>query len=486
MLQVIDVSKIYGSKILLDKVSFSISGRQRIGLIGPNGVGKSTLFKIILGEESADSGQVICSGKIGFLSQTLLFSSSDTIESYLSSFVSEEWEVYRIPEVLHVVGLDISLDSKVSNLSGGQKTRLGIARLLMEEADVLLLDEPTNNLDREGLAWLEQFVRKFSGAVMVISHDRKFLDNVINKIFELDPYVHQLSLYDGGYTAYVAEKEKRYVLQEAVYMDYEDRRKELEEWISLMRQKLSNHADPKGGKRLRAMVTRYDREISQNKVDKPRENTTIGVGGLGSESHKKKIVYYLEDLHFKDLFHIDKLSLRGGDRIQLEGANGVGKSTFIRILLSEIADYTGTVEKGEGIRVGYFAQEHEMLQFNNTVIAELLRHTNIGNEGRARSVLGKFLFSGVQVYNTVGSLSQGERVKLIAAILTNQDNQFLLLDEPTNHLDLPSREVLEQALYDFSGGFLVVSHDRYFLEQVGINRELCLENHRIIEKRYVE
>lgn len=486
MLQVIGVSKIYGSKTVLENVSFSVSGRQRVGLIGPNGAGKSTLFKIILGEEQADSGQVLCSGKIGFLPQTLSFRDTDTIESYLASFVTEEWEVYRIPEVLHVVGLDVALDSHVSSLSGGQKTRLGIARLLMEEADILLLDEPTNNLDRDGLKWLEQFVRKFSGAVLVISHDRKFLDNVIQKIFELDPYTHQLSLYDGGYTAYVEEKAKRYSLQLAAYQDYEDRRKEMEEWIALMRQKLSNHADPKGGKRLRAMVTRYERDVSQNKVDKPRENATIGLNGLGSESHKKKIVYYLEDVGFKDLFHIEKLSLRGGDRIQLEGANGVGKSTLIRILRGEITSYTGTCEKGEGVGVGYFAQEHEMLDFNNTLIKELLRHTTIGNEGRARSVLGKFLFSGVQVYNTVGSLSQGERVKLVAAILTNQENQFLLLDEPTNHLDLPSREVLEQALYDFEGGFLVVSHDRYFLEQIGINRELCVENHRIVEKKFVD
>ncbi len=482
MIQAKNIYKSFGPKIIAQNVTFSINKGQRIGLIGPNGAGKSTLLKILLGSEPLDKGEVIRSGRIGFLPQSLSFSEEDTVADYLRPAIQEEWQEYLMPWALAEVTLETEPGARIANLSGGQKTKLGIARLLIEQSEVIFLDEPTNNLDFVALQWLEKFLAKFSGSILVISHDRTFLDNTVNKIFELDTFTHLINEYAGNYTDYVKERLNRRAKQLAAHADFDERRRELEEWISLEKQKQTQHPDPKGGRRLNAMKTKYERFMENDKVDKPQDLQKIRLTNLAEETHGKKAIFYLENVTVPNLFNIAKLTVQGGDRIHLEGANGTGKTTLIKLLMGQIKNYAGIVETGESVKVGYFSQEHEMLNFQNTVMQEMLSQTNVGSETKARQIVGKFAVRGASVFNPVASLSQGERVKLILAILTNQGNNFLILDEPTNHLDLESREILEQALADFLGGFLVVSHDRYFINQIGINRQLLIKNHHIVDR----
>jgi ATP-binding cassette subfamily F protein 3 len=473
MIQAKNLYKSYGAKIIAENISLNISPGQRIGLIGPNGTGKSTLFKMLLGMEDPDKGEIVRSGTVGLLPQSISFTETDSIYDYLKDAIKEEWEEYRIPAALADVGMDaVDPTILIKTLSGGQKTRLGIARLLLEDCDTLFLDEPTNNLDLRGLVWLEKFILRFKGSVVVISHDRTFLDAIVTKIFELDPFSHAINEYTGNYSDYMTERLHRRELQLAAYADFDEKRSEMEEWIALEKQKQSNHADPKGGKRLNAMKTKYEKFVENESQEKPKDFQKIRIGSLGEETHRKKVIFYIEDFS-SSLFSIAKLAIHGGDRIHLKGHNGGGKSTLIKILLDHAA---------EGVKVGYFAQEHEILDFNNTVMGEMLKKTTVGSESRARQVVGKFAIRGASVFNSVSGLSQGERVKLILAILTNQGNNFLVLDEPTNHLDLESREILEAALADFDGGFIVVSHDRYFLKQIGINRELEIHTREIVDR----
>lgn len=484
MIHVQGLKKTYGEKVVLDDVNFVISENQKIGLIGPNGTGKTTIFKILLDLEEPDSGSVSKTGEyIGYLPQVISYKNEDTIFSYLKSVLKEDWEEYKIDMTLATVGLEIiDRHMKMDKLSGGQKTKIALAKLLIDEPTMLLMDEPTNNLDLESMVWLERFVKNFKGNVLVISHDRAFLDNTVKKIFELDPHTHTLNEYHGGYSDFVIEKAQRYEKAMDEFKRHEEKRKKMEAWIAEKKQQLAVHANPKVGRQLQAMKTRYQREVVEVAVEKPKDYKKISISGFGEESYKKRIIYYIEDLKHP-VISVHKLSITGGNRIHLQGKNGSGKTTFIKILLNEYKPTEGQITKGTGINIGYFAQEHESLNPKKSVIEEFMQQTNIGDEQRSRKILGKFLFQGSQVFTKIASLSQGEKVKLMMAILTHNNNQFLILDEPTNHLDIESREILESALKEYEGGFIVISHDRFFIHQININKVLKAENGKLFEDK---
>jgi len=482
MIQAQKISKTYGDKTILDEVSFSISNGDKIGMIGPNGTGKTTLLKILLGIEQPDRGIIVkVHEKIGYLSQFIQNKDNETIQSYLQTSLVQYWEKYKIDSVLYEVDLNCNKDTLVMNLSGGQKTKLGIAKLLLSEPTALLLDEPTNNLDIESIRWLEIFIKQFNGSILLISHDRTFLDNVVSEIFELDPFKHIINSYHGGYSDFVKEKCLRFDKQMKKFSNYEEKKKNMEDWIAKKKVQLSVYRNPKIGRQLQAMKTRFKKEILNKSVEKPTQYKKIKIGDLGQETYKKHVIYDIKDLGYGKLFKCLRLIITGGDRIHLLGKNGIGKTTFIKILTGEIKEFSGSVTIGENIKVGYFAQETEHLDNKKNVLNEFMTATKIWDEQKVRKILGRFLFIGNQVFTKVESLSQGEKVKLFIAELIHQNNQFLIFDEPTNHLDIESREILEDALNEYEGGFMIVSHDRYFLCRLDINRKIFIENEKIKE-----
>jgi ATP-binding cassette, subfamily F, member 3 len=525
VLRVSNVSKSFGDNLIFENVSFVLNGGDRVGLIGPNGCGKTTLLKIILGEVAPDDGSARLSptgARAGYLAQALVYALGETVGQVLQSAVAglseaeaalddvagrmatahgpalerlmaeydralEQFERLggyslqaRADAVLGGLALsDLNQDTPVEILSGGQKTRLGLARLLLSHPDLLLLDEPTNHLDIDALEWLEGFLRAFPGAVLIVSHDRALLDRTATRILELDPLTRTLAEYVGNYSDYIEAKEREREKQWAAY-------KEQQEFIAHLQ---STIADRKGyarsielgtidfapraiakGIARRAVVQqrRMERLLeSEEHVDKPRRSWQMNLEFAASQSSGRDVLL-LEgvSMGFDDrlLFAGVNLSLRAGERVALVGPNGSGKTTLARLIRGEIQPLAGRVRLGASVKLGYYAQEQEVLDPESTPY-DLVRQVAAMGETEARTFLHQFLFAGDEAFARVGSLSFGERARLALARLVGQGCNFLLLDEPINHLDIPSRSRFEQALAAFDGTALAIVHDRYFIER---------------------
>ncbi len=501
MILVNDLGKEYFGEPLFEKVSFSVGRGDKIGLVGPNGAGKTTILKIILGQTEPDEGSIkIENEKIGYLPQELPFQPQDTVESFLG-FTDK----IKIRSALSKVSFNTTIsfnvngeekqiratekldgNLKVSALSGGQKTKLALAKILLQRPTILILDEPTNHLDFRGLEWLEKFISDFKGGVLIVSHDRRFLDNTTNKILELDEVNRKFSTYAGNYTDYAIAKEKQVSKWEYEYERQEKHRKKLELWLALKRQEASMGGDKKKGKQIRAMKKRIEREVIARKIEKPKTDKAMKSMEFLGETASPKLVLRLKNIfkrfNNKEVLKGVDFEIRGKDHILLRGENGSGKTTIVKIATGSIKPDSGEVKVGENINWGYFAQEHEVLNPQNNVEEEFLATPRLKKLDRdPRKILGAFLFSGSDVFKKVSSLSLGEHVRLIFAKLTNQKNELLILDEPTNHLDIFSREVIEDSLMDFEGAILMISHDRYFLDKIKLNRILELENGKTAE-----
>lgn len=525
MLQVSNIHKSFVGEPLLDAVSFTLNRGDRFGLVGPNGCGKTTLLRIIAGQLPADQGAVrLGPGPVraGYLAQALEYPPAAAVDDVLQQAVAEltaserrldelatamgqatgeaqatllaeygrtldEFEQRggygisaRIDAVLSGLGLGgLERRTPVAILSGGQKTRLGLACLLLTQPDLLLLDEPTNHLDIEALEWLEQFLRHYPGAALIISHDRAFLDNVVDTILEIDPLTHKLRAFPGNYTAYLESKVREREKQWAAYKDQQEFIQRLESTIS---QKERYARDIEHGtidfavrkvamgiaRRMVVQRKRLERLLaSEERIDKPPLTWQMKLDfGPAPESGREVVV--LEDvaMGFGDveLFHDVNLTLRAGDRIALVGANGSGKTTLARLITGELTPTRGRVRLGSHVRLGYFAQQQESLDPASTPLATI-RAVALMDETAARSFLHYFLFAGDSVFTPVHLLSYGERARLALARLVALGCNFLLLDEPINHLDIPSRSRFEQALAAFGGAVLAIVHDRYFIEE---------------------
>lgn len=504
-----DISKYYGIDLILKDISFTISAGEKVGLIGKNGAGKTTLFNILAGELSYDSGHIFY-GKdisVGYLKQHHALESEMTLFDYcyqvfdeitalelkireleheiaavsmehkeiptgLSEAYQEATERFesqngyavrsQVQGVLKGLGFsDNEFNRRVNSLSGGQKSRLNIARLLLTKPDVLFLDEPTNHLDINAIIWLEGYLKNYAGTIILVTHDRYFLDQVVTKIIEIEN--HGVLEYTGSYSQFMTFKRQRI---ESMEREYEKQQKEIDRQEEIIR-RFKGHGTEKLAKRARS------REKALEKVDimdKPVVDTRRAKIKFTS---KQKSGY--EVLHVNNLSksfdetpifeHVD-ISVYTDDIIGLIGPNGVGKSTIFKILTEQLPATTGTIKLGHNVILGYYDQDQSNLTASNTLFDEISDEVPLFNNTEIRTLLGSFLFNGEDVFKEVSSLSGGEKGRLSLLKLMLSKANFLLLDEPTNHLDIPSKEALEEAIEAFEGTILLVSHDRYFLNKV--------------------
>ena len=502
-------------KNLLDGLSFEVQAGERVGLLGKNGAGKTTVFRILTGDIDYDEGTVeIASGKkIGLISQIPRYPAGYTVEQVLRCAFGELDGIRRRMETLegqmeenptdqvlreydrlstrYQVGggydMDVNVD-KICNglgipremraqdfsmLSGGEKTRANLARLLLEETDILLLDEPTNHLDMKSVEWLEEYLRKFKGTVLTISHDRYFLDQVVTRIVELRG--GQAEYYSGNYSFYVEEKEARFQLQRKQYEQEQAKVQQLSYTMERMKGWGINNRTLY--RRAMSIQSRIDRI---QKTQRPTREKTMHAGFGQREFHGDEVLVLKElSMGFgeRTLFSEVNLLVQGGEHIALLGDNGTGKSTFLKLLLREEKPTGGKIKFGPSVKLAYLPQIIHFAHPERSVLDTMLYEKNYSTQ-TARNRLGAFLFSGEDVFKPVSALSGGEQSRLRLCMLMDEEINLLILDEPTNHLDIASREWIENAVAEFPGTLLFVSHDRYFIDQFA-DRIWELENGHI-------
>ena len=504
ILQANKIERSFAGEVLFDNISLQVDERDRIALVGKNGAGKSTLLKILVGEEEQTSGEINKKRdlSLSYLAQDSRFESSNTIyDEMLHVFddlrktektlrqmelemgektgadldklmqdydsLSEEFRqaggfTYEadIRAILNGFKFDESMwQMKIEELSGGQNTRLALAKMLLEKPNLLVLDEPTNHLDIETIAWLENYLVNYSGALLIVSHDRYFLDKVAT--ITLDLTKHSLDRYVGNYSSFVEQKEQK-LLTEA--KNYEKQQKEIAALEDFVNRNLVRASTTKRAQSRRKQLEKMER------LDKPEAGTKSAHMTFHSDKASGNVVLTVEEaaVGYDDqiLSEPINLDIRKMNAVAIVGPNGIGKSTLIKSIVGQIPFIKGEARFGANVEVGYYDQTQSKLTPHNSVLDELWNDFKLTPEVEIRNRLGAFLFSGDDVKKTVGMLSGGERARLLLAKLSMENNNFLILDEPTNHLDIDSKEVLENALIDFDGTLLFVSHDRYFINRV--------------------
>ena len=504
ILQANKIERSFAGEVLFDNISLQVDERDRIALVGKNGAGKSTLLKILVGEEEPTSGEINKKRdlSLSYLAQDSRFESSNTIydemlhvfddlrktektlrqmelemgektgadlEKLMQDYdrLSEEFRqaggfTYEadIRAILNGFKFDESMwQMKIEELSGGQNTRLALAKMLLEKPNLLVLDEPTNHLDIETIAWLENYLVNYSGALLIVSHDRYFLDKVAT--ITLDLTKHSLDRYVGNYSSFVEQKEQK-LLTEA--KNYEKQQKEIAALEDFVNRNLVRASTTKRAQSRRKQLEKMER------LDKPEAGTKSAHMTFHSDKTSGNVVLTVEEaaVGYDDqiLSEPINLDIRKMNAVAIVGPNGIGKSTLIKSIVGQIPFIKGEARFGANVEVGYYDQTQSKLTPHNSVLDELWNDFKLTPEVEIRNRLGAFLFSGDDVKKTVGMLSGGERARLLLAKLSMENNNFLILDEPTNHLDIDSKEVLENALIDFDGTLLFVSHDRYFINRV--------------------
>ncbi|MDE1889347.1 MAG: ABC-F family ATP-binding cassette domain-containing protein [Planctomycetota bacterium] len=505
MIRLNNVGLSFGANIILDNVSLHIRTNDRIGLIGPNGAGKSTLFKLICKCVEPSAGNLICAkdANIGYLpqegfvfkKQTVFEEASSAFEDVLSlkrqidkihtqmedaSIQGEDYQLLldhyaHLQHQLEVVNAskvdaetgkvlkgmgfkESDFEKGINTLSGGWQMRVALSRLLLQEPNLLLLDEPTNHLDIDSILWLEEYLRGFKGGLIIISHDRAFLDRNISKVWELEKgKIHE---FYGNYSLYEIEKEKRMELQTARYVNQQKRIKEVERFIERFRAKNTKASQVQS--RIRMLEKMEKEELPDNTIEQikfrfpPSKQSGVTVLAVNDVSHE-----YDGRIIFQDIC----LSIERGEKVALVGQNGSGKSTLSRIIAGVEQPHSGAIKMGHNVLFDYFAQEHaEKLNNKNTILEEVESVAPFSMIPHVRHILGAFLFSGDDVFKSVNVLSGGEKSRLSLAKMLLKPTNFLILDEPTNHIDITTKKILKSALLDYKGSLLIVSHDRDFLD----------------------
>lgn len=495
MLQVQHLHKSYGVATVLDGVSFVLNDGEHLGLIGPNGSGKSTLLRCLAGVEQPDHGSIVLSPRgvrVGYLPQAFGVAESRSI-AHVTTADAEAWRAEMVLDGLGLGSLDPA--TPVQLLSGGQKTRLGLATLLLADADILLLDEPTNHLDVAALEWLEGFLNRTEQTILIVSHDRDFLDATVSRILYLDPELRTVRGYVGGYSDFAAARTHERELQEETWRRQEEYVQRVRSDVGRLKSQarsieVSTTPRQPGvrrhARRKAAVAKSRERKLerylaSDERVERPRPRWPINLD-FGAPPPGGRVMLRMEDVAFAypgqtPLFEGASLEVRYGQRLGVVGPNGSGKTSLLRVISGELQPTSGSVQLGAGVKLGVMAQEQETLDPRLTVLETVLRERPM-SEQDARSFLPYFLFYGESVFKPVGACSLGERSRLQLARLVLQGCNLLLLDEPINYLDVDSREHFQGALDAFEGTVLVVAHDRAFLRQFA-RRLLEVRNGRV-------
>lgn len=519
-----NLNKSFGIDTVLENISFTVNEGDKVGIIGVNGTGKTTLFKVLSGIYGYDSGDIYL-GKgveIGYLEQNTNFQSEKTIyeevlevfsdlidmENYIRDLeikiaeegsnpnsknldklmneYSQKLELFselngygyksEVKGILKGLGFsDDDIQTPISILSGGEKTRVLLSKLLLKNPSLLLLDEPTNHLDSDAIEWLEVFLKQYKGTVIIISHDRYFLDQVVNRVFEI--HNKKLKTYNGNYSKFIELSKTEKELEVKKYEDQQKEIKKQEESI----ERLKAYGREKHLKRARSKEKMLDKVDALDKPDVFRKKASIAFNPSTSSGNDVLQVDnlsmgYGERVLFKDI----DFNIYRGEKVALIGSNGIGKSTLFKIIMDEIVPLTGTTKLGTNVHVDYFHQEQKTLNLENTIIDEIWNDHPTLNQTTLRNMLGSFLFEDEEVFKKISTLSGGERARVAILKLILSNANFLLLDEPTNHLDIDSKEVLEEALLNYTGTLFTISHDRYFLNTV-VDKILVLDSDGITE-----
>ncbi|MEI2366094.1 ribosomal protection-like ABC-F family protein [Niallia circulans] len=505
------IAKMYGGNTIFEEISIEIKEKEKVGLVGRNGSGKTTLFRLLAGKETPDAGQIHWKKgmKIGYLEQIPEYKpewmAKDVLKQAFSNLVIIEAKMKQMeqemakdnsPSQLQLLieeygklqelftnaggyemdakiekivnGLNIQhlVTKKYGDLSGGERTKIGLAMILLEEPDFLLLDEPTNHLDLMAVEWLGRFLQDYSGTILLISHDRYFLDEVIQKVIDLED--GEVTTYHTNFTNFTKEKEERLLREFQAYEEQQKKIKKMREAIKRLREWANRANPPNEGlhKRARNMERAIER---MEKLSRPNMNRKKMNFEMESSDRSGKDVIQLRNVSKKFgeqiLFQDVQMKISYKDRAAIIGENGTGKSTLLKMILQQIKADDGEIKIGSNVKIGYLSQ-HTLTEMEGETVIEAFRNEVSVTEGEARHILAQFLFYGYSVFRKTANLSGGERMRLRLAQLMHQEINLLVLDEPTNHLDIDSREVLEDALENFDGTILAVSHDRYFLNKL--------------------
>ena len=521
LLQGNQIARLFGAEVLFENIQFEIHSHARIGLVGRNGVGKSTLLKIIAGLETPDQGVITKTKSLtmGYLAQNTGIASHATVwDEMLDAFQEVRQMESRMREVeqlisttdletpagqrllkeydhlqhlfaessgysyeneirsvLHGFKFDAQFyDQTVDSLSGGQQTRLALAKMLLQQPDLLILDEPTNHLDIETLDWLEKYLQNYKGALLIVSHDRYFLDEVVKEIYEISR--SKMTHYKGNYSRFLVLKEEQLAIDWKAYEKQQSEIHKLEDFVARNLVRASTTKRAQSRRKQLEKINRLDRPNGDEKsanilfdIDTPSGNVVLQVQDAAIGYEKEQI-----------LANNIQLDIRKKDAIALVGPNGIGKSTLLKSILKQLPLLAGEIHYGTNVTIGYYDQGQQQLHLQKSILKELWDDHPTTPEVKIRSVLGSFLFSGEDVDKTIGLLSGGEKARVALAKLAMNHENFLILDEPTNHLDIDSKEVLENALIDYEGTILFVSHDRYFINRIATKViELSAEGSRL-------
>jgi len=515
-----NVTKLYGAQSVLQGCSFQVSSGQKLGLIGPNGCGKTTILRILLGTEEPTDGIAILSNgvSVGYVPQHVDYNEDETVmecvlgehrslttalrehEEQMAKASGDELQkalrayqrardAYdhaggddfprRSQAMLDALGLAGRKDQKISSLSGGEKNVLSMTKALLAEPDLLILDEPANHLDYTGVAWLEAFLSRFKGAVLIVSHNRYLLDRVVKGILHLEG--GSIRYYDGNYSTYRATRLRQLLAQQADYVANQKRLAQLEQLVQRFANIARTRSDPTWGKRLKARRSQLEREKAQA-VEKPTINESAIRASFSTERTHGNIALQLRDYSkaFGSLSLLEgaEFDMSCGERVALVGPNGCGKTSLLRDVIEHGAWENSTIRVGPSLQIGYCSQEQEILSSDKSIYDEIMSLPGM-SRGLARGLLARFLFYDDDLKKKASDLSGGERNRLQLARLMYLKPNFLILDEPTNHLDILAREAIEEALTDFKGTLLVVSHDRYFLDKV-VDRVVEVKDRKLI------